>query len=145
MIHYLKGNIFLASAQTMINTVNLRGTMGKGLALEFKNRFPGLFESYTNDLLDKRLAIGAPTIWKGKEKWVVNFPTKDDWRKPSEYEYIEKGLVGLRPKLDEWSVLSLAIPPLGCGLGSLDWNKVRPMIEKYLGDMEMSIEVFEPV
>lgn len=144
MIRYLKGNIFQASAQTIINTVNLRGTMGKGLALEFKNRFPGLFEAYTNDLLDKRLAIGAPTIWKGKEKWVVNFPTKDDWRKPSEYEYIEKGLSGLRAKLDEWAVLSLAIPPLGCGLGSLDWNKVRPMVDKHLGDMEMSIEVFEP-
>jgi len=144
MIRYLKGNIFQAQAQTIVNTVNLRGAMGKGLALEFKNRFPGLFEAYTNDLLDKRLAIGAPTIWKGKERWVVNFPTKDDWRNPSEYSYIEKGLAGLRAKLDEWGVLSLAIPPLGCGLGSLDWKKVRPMIEASLGDVEMSIEVFEP-
>lgn len=144
MIRYLKGNIFQANAQTIVNTVNLRGAMGKGLALEFKNRFPGLFEAYTNDLLDKRLAIGSPTIWKGKERWVVNFPTKDDWRKPSEYEYIEKGLAGLRAKLDEWAVLSLAIPPLGCGLGSLEWAKVKPMIEKSLGDMEMAIEVFEP-
>lgn len=144
MIRYVKGNIFQASAQTIVNTVNLRGAMGKGLALEFKNRFPGLFEAYTNDLLDKRLMIGSPTIWKGKEKWVINFPTKDDWRKPSTYEYVEKGLKGLRGRLDEWAVLSLAIPPLGCGLGSLDWNKVRPMIETHLGDMEMSIEVFEP-
>jgi O-acetyl-ADP-ribose deacetylase (regulator of RNase III) len=144
MIRYLKGNIFQANAQTIVNTVNLRGAMGKGLALEFKNRFPGLFEAYTNDLLDKRLAIGAPTIWKGKEKWVVNFPTKDDWRKPSQYEYIEKGLAALRTKLDEWAVLSLALPALGCGLGSLEWAKVKPMIQASLGDMEMSIEVFEP-
>lgn len=144
MIRFVKGNIFQASAQTLVNTVNLRGTMGKGLALAFKSKFSGLFESYAIDVMEKRIAIGLPTIWKGKEKWVVNFPTKDDWRKPSEYSYIEKGLAGLRGKLDEWGVLSLALPPLGCGLGSLDWNKVRPMIEKHLGDMEMSIEVFEP-
>lgn len=144
MIRYVKGNIFLSTAQAIVNTVNLRGVMGKGLALQFKDKFPGLFESYTHDILDKRLAIGVPTIWKGPEKWVVNFPTKDDWRKPSEYDYIEKGLAGLRTKMDEWGVLSIAIPPLGCGLGSLDWNKVRPMIEKHLGDMEMSIEVYEP-
>jgi len=144
MIRFVKGNIFQASAQTIVNTVNLRGTMGKGLALAFKDKYPGLFESYAIDVMEKKIAIGLPTIWKGKDKWVVNFPTKDDWRKPSEYSYIEKGLAGLRVKLDEWGVLSLALPPLGCGLGSLDWNKVRPMIETYLGDMEMSIEVFEP-
>lgn len=144
MIRYVKGTIFLSSAQTIVNTVNLKGAMGKGLALQFKDKFPGLFESYVNDLLDKRLMIGSPTIWKGKEKWVVNFPTKDDWRKPSTYAYIEKGLEGLKSRLDEWGVLSIAIPPLGCGLGSLDWNKVRPLIEKYLGDLDLSVEVYEP-
>jgi O-acetyl-ADP-ribose deacetylase (regulator of RNase III) len=144
MIRYVKGNLFESSAQTIINTVNLKGVMGKGLALQFKDRFPGLFGSYVNDVLDKKIQIGSPTIWKGPEKWVINFPTKDDWRKPSEYSYIEKGLAGLRGKLDEWGVLSLALPPLGCGLGSLDWNKVKPMIEDHLGDLDMSIEVFEP-
>jgi O-acetyl-ADP-ribose deacetylase (regulator of RNase III) len=144
MIKYVKGDIFESSAQAIINTVNLKGVMGKGLALQFKNRFSGLFESYVNDVLDKRLAIGTPTIWKGLEKWVINFPTKDDWRKPSNYDFIEEGLIGLRGKLDEWGVLSLAIPPLGCGLGSLDWSKVRPMIEEHLADLNMSIEVFEP-
>lgn len=144
MIRYLKGNIFEASAQTIVNPVNLRGVMGKGLALEYKNKFPGLFQAYALDVVGKKIGIGVPTIWKGPDKWIVNFPTKDDWRNPSEYEYIEKGLQGLRPRLDEWGVLSIAMPSLGCGLGSLDWNKVRPMIEKHLGDMEMTIEVYEP-
>lgn len=144
MIRYVKGDIFESSSQAIVNTVNLKGVMGKGLALQFRDRFLGLFESYVNDVLDKRLLIGSPTIWKGPEKWVINFPTKDDWRKPSNYDFIEKGLVGLRAKLDEWGVLSLAIPPLGCGLGSLDWNKVRPMIEEHLAGLEMPIEVYEP-
>lgn len=144
MIRYVKGNIFQSTAQAVTNTVNLRGVMGKGLALAFKEKYSGLFQSYAIDVIEKRIAIGLPTIWKGPDKWVVNFPTKDDWRKPSAYEYIEKGLIGLRPKLDEWGVLTLALPPLGCGLGSLDWKIVKPMIEKHLGDMEMSIEVYEP-
>lgn len=144
MIRYVTGDIFKSSAQAITNTVNLRGVMGKGLALRFKDTFPGLFESYVTDVVEKKIAIGVPTIWKGKEKWVVNFPTKDDWRKPSTYEYVEKGLIGLRKKLDEWAVLSLALPALGCGLGSLDWNLVRPMIVKHLGDLEMPIEVYEP-
>ena len=144
MIRYLKGNIFQSTAQAVTNTVNLRGVMGKGLALAFKQKYSGLFQSYAIDVIEKRIAIGLPTIWKGPDKWVVNFPTKDDWRNPSTYEYIEAGLKGLRPKLDEWGILSLAIPALGCGLGSLDWLVVKPMIEKHLGDMEMSIEVYSP-
>lgn len=145
MINFVKGDLFGSSAQTLINTVNCRGVMGKGIALEFKRRFPGLFESYVNDYLKGEVKIGAVTIWKGPEKWVVNFPTKDDWRKASSYDYVEKGLLDLRKKLDTWGVLSLAMPPLGCGLGSLDWAKVKPLIESYLGDLAMSVEVYEPV
>lgn len=144
MIRFVKGDIFEAQAQTLVNPVNCRGIMGKGLALLFRNRFLGLHESYVNDVLDKRLAIGRPTIWKGPEKWVVNFPTKNDWRKPSSYEYIEAGLKGLRARLDEWGVLSLAVPALGCGLGSLDWGRVRPIMEEHLGDVGMNVEVYEP-
>lgn len=144
MIRYITGDIFKSSAQALTNTVNLRGVMGKGLALKFKDAFPGLFESYAIDIMEKKIAIGTPTIWKGKEKWVINFPSKDDWRNPSTYGYIEAGLKGLRPKLDEWGVLSLALPALGCGLGSLDWKIVKPMIDKHLGDMKMAVEVYEP-
>lgn len=144
MIKYVVGDILASRAQALVNPVNLRGAMGKGLALRFKDTFPGLFQAYTIDIVDGKIAIGSPTIWKGPEKWIVNFPTKDDWRKPSKYDYIEKGLVGLLSKLDEWGVLSLAMPALGCGLGSLDWKIVKPMIEKHLGRVEMAIEVFEP-
>ena len=144
MIQFLKGDIFESSAQTLVNPVNCRGIMGKGLALLFRNRFLGLHESYVIDVLDKRLSIGNPTIWKGPQKWVINFPTKNDWRKPSSYDFIEAGLKGLRARLDEWGVLSLALPALGCGLGSLEWDKVRLLILVHLGDLAMNIEVYEP-
>lgn len=144
MIRYVRGDIFESKSQTLINTVNCRGVMGKGLALEFKSLFSGLYDAYANAVLMKELAIGRPTLWKGEAKWVINFPTKNDWRRPSEYAYIEAGLRALRTKLVEWEVTSLAIPPLGCGLGSLEWGKVKPMIELYLGDLPIDIEVFEP-
>lgn len=146
MICYVEptDSIFHSSMQTLVCPVNCRGTMGKGLALQFKSRFAGLFESYVNDILDKRLCIGRPTIWKGPEKWVVNFPTKDEWRKPSRYEYIERGLEGLVANLDGWGVLSIALPALGCGLGSLEWEKVKTMIERQLGKLDLTVEVYEP-
>ena len=144
VIKYGVGDVLSYSAQTLVSAVNLRGSMGRGISLRFKDRFSGLFQAYTIDILETRLAIGSPTIWKGPEKWIVNFPTKDDWRRPAQYDYIEKGLVGLRGKLDEWGVLSLAMPALGCGFGSLDWNVVKSMIEKHLGKIEMAIEVYEP-
>lgn len=144
VITFLKGDLFASKAQTLVNTVNCRGVMGKGIALEFKKRFPGLFQFYVNAYLSGEVKIGSVTIWKGPERWVLNFPTKDDWRKPSNYEFIEKGLVDLRGKMVGWEITSLAIPALGCGLGSLDWNKVKPMIEIYLGDLEINVEVYEP-
>lgn len=142
MIEFKTGDIFESTAHALVNPVNCEGVMGNGLALSFKNRFPGLFEAYKNDLFMSTLGIGEPMIWKGP-RWVVNFATKESWRKPSKMEYIEWGLKSLRERLADWGVTSIALPRLGCGLGGLAWADVKPLVEKYLGDLTIPVEVYE--
>jgi O-acetyl-ADP-ribose deacetylase (regulator of RNase III) len=145
MITYIKGNILDSRAQTLTCPVNCVGVMGKGLALEFKKAFPGLLSDYSIACTMQYLKIGHPWVWKVTEaKQVLCFPTKDHWKKPSTYEYITKGLQALREHRAEWQIFSLALPPLGCGLGGLEWAKVKPMIEESLGDLDLPVEVYEP-
>lgn len=96
MITYLKGDIFSSPAQVLVNTVNTVGVMGKGVALEFKKRYPAMFKSYERVCDEKQLEIGKLLLWKGPEKWVLMFPTKKHWRSPSKLEYIEAGLQNSR-------------------------------------------------
>lgn len=145
MITYTKGNIFDSKAQTLANPVNCFGVMGKGLALEFKKWFPGLEKAYRSACEAGEVGIGRPWIYKVTEaRQVLCFPTKDHWKYPSRYEYVEKGLEAIIDHHVEWQIHSLALPPLGCGLGGLEWNRVKPMIEETLGDLDMPVEVFEP-
>jgi O-acetyl-ADP-ribose deacetylase (regulator of RNase III) len=121
------------------------GVMGKGLALEFKKTFPGLLGAYAEACRIGHLKIGRPWIYKVNDvRQVLCFPTKEHWKKPSTYEYIEFGLVGLLQLHLQGEIHSLAVPPLGCGLGGLDWKEVKPMVEKFLGDLPIGIEVYEP-
>ena len=145
MITYTKGNILNSKAQTLTCTVNCVGVMGKGLALEFKKWFPGLDKAYKTACETKDLRIGRPWVFKVTEaKQVLCFPTKDHWRNPSTYEYVTKGLGALREYHAAWQVYSLAVPPLGCGLGGLEWTRVKPIIEEYLEDLDLAVEVYEP-
>ena len=149
MIHYEKGNILESSAEALVNTVNTQGIMGKGIALQFKKAFPHNFKVYKDACSIGGLAPGKLLIVKdqdllGGSKWIINFPTKTSWRKPSEYEYIERGLDELVKRLPEISVSSLALPPLGSGNGGLDWNKVKGIIENKLSKITVDITVFEP-
>jgi O-acetyl-ADP-ribose deacetylase (regulator of RNase III) len=145
MITYLKGDIFSSRLQTLTCPVNCMGVMGKGLALEFKKTFPDLAESYAQACRMEYLRIGRPWIWKVNDvRQVLCFPTKHHWKKPSTYEYISGGLLGLLQLHLQGEIQSLALPPLGCGLGGLEWDKVKPMIDKDLGDLPMKIEVYEP-
>ncbi len=138
-----------SGAEALVNTVNTVGVMGKGIALQFKEAFPNNNKAYIdackkNELAPgKLLAMWDENLQLGK-KLIINFPTKVHWRNPSKYEYIEKGLVALRELLEEKKVKSVAIPPLGCGNGGLDWNKVKPMIEKALSGLETEVLIFEP-
>lgn len=149
MIHYTTGNLLESKAEALVNTVNTVGVMGKGIALQFKNRFPNNFKVYAEACKKKELKVGKllvteeETLLTGK-KIIINFPTKTNWRLPSEYQYIEKGLVELIKVIKERKINSIAIPPLGSGNGGLDWNKVRHLLEQHLKDVDCAIYIYEP-
>jgi O-acetyl-ADP-ribose deacetylase (regulator of RNase III)/uncharacterized protein YwgA len=149
MLYLTKGDIFQSKAEALVNTVNTVGVMGKGIALQFKEAFPVNNKKYIEACKNKELFPGKLlAIWDTNlllgRKLIINFPTKIHWRHPSKYEYIEKGLAALRELLETEKVKSIAIPPLGCGHGGLDWIKVRPMIESYLQGLPHDIYLFEP-
>jgi len=145
MIKVVKGNIFESQTQTLVNTVNCAGIMGKGLALEFKKRFPDMFQDYQNICKKEELKPGQPYLYKSLiPPWILNFPTKDHWRSVSRLEDIIKGLEYLVKHYKEWGITSLAIPPLGCGQGRLEWDTVRPILTHYLSLMDIPVEIYAP-
>ncbi|MES2387631.1 MAG: macro domain-containing protein [Bacteroidota bacterium] len=148
MIHYVTGNLLKSQAQALVNTVNTVGVMGKGIALQFKEAFPQNYSEYLKVCKSGELQPGTLLIFEEQTlngaRTIINFPTKTDWRKKSTYKIIESGLQELRKQTEVKEIKSLALPPLGCGLGGLDWNIVKPLIERYLGDLNARIEVFEP-
>ena len=142
-ITYVRGNLFESPAQVLVNTVNLQGVMGKGVALEFKRFFPEMFVEYRRLCEQHVLAIGKLHLYKTPHKWVLNFPTKTDWRKPSRVEHIEAGLKRLREVYLEAGIHSLAMPPIGCGNGQLDWRKqVGPLVHRHLDDLPIAVYVY---
>lgn len=149
MITYTKGNIFDSLAEALVNTVNTVGVMGKGLALQFKELFPENYSIYRSACKQGNFRIGEMLITEtvlcdGKKKIIVNFPTKADWRKPSEYCYIESGLDALKDEIVNRKIKSIAIPPLGSKNGGLDWNIVKSMIVSKLQDLDCNIIIYEP-
>lgn len=148
MIRYVKGNMFDSDAAALVNTVNLVGVMGKGVALQFKQRYPDNYKAYRTACRQGLIGIGRLFVTKepefAGERIIVNFPTKTDWRQPSEYAYIESGLMDLRRLIELEQIPSIALPPLGAGNGGLNWPRVRGMIESALGDMDADIIVYEP-
>lgn len=148
-MEYIKGNLLEAETQALVNTVNTVGVMGKGIALQFKEAFPTNFKIYAAACKNKELQPGKMLVVKERtlhgEKIIINFPTKTEWRLESKYEYIEEGLKELARVIDEHSIESIAIPPLGCGNGGLKWDKVKALMEQYLGHLShVNIQVFEP-
>lgn len=149
MIKYIEGNILESKAEALVNTVNTVGVMGKGLALQFKKEFPNNFKIYQQACKDKSFGIGDLIVTEEESllhgrKIIIDLPTKTDWRKPSEYSYINAGLKKLATVIKESNINSLAIPSLGTGHGGLDWNKVKTIIELNLKDINTDIEVYLP-
>ena len=143
-----RGDLFDSKAQTLANTVNTVGVMGAGIAKQFKARYPEMFADYKQRCTAKRVKVGEPYCWKPADvdaHWVLNFPTKKHWRNPSEIEWLESGLMHLRDNYRHWGITSLAMPALGCSLGKLSWEQVKPMMEKYLGEMDIPVEIYEPL
>jgi O-acetyl-ADP-ribose deacetylase (regulator of RNase III) len=132
--------------QTLINTVNCVGVMGKGIALVFKQQYPAMFMDYVQRCRGKQVKLGEPYLYKVSDvRWIINFPTKGHWRNDSKIEDIERGLAYLVSHIKIWGITSLAVPPLGCGNGGLDWGKIGPLIEQHLSGCDIPIEVYSPM
>jgi len=147
MIRFIKGDMFADHYDIRINTVNCVGIMSKGIALEFKKRYPDMFKEYQQKCKDGQIIPGKLYIWKSENgiTTIINFPTKRHWRENSHYEDINSGLLNLRSYLWLQKNVSVAIPALGCGLGGLDWAKVSVQIKEKLSDIpNVQITVFEP-
>ena len=148
MIRYLTGNLLEANVQALVNTVNTVGVMGKGIALQFKERFPLNFKLYAEACKKGEVGIGKMFVVKENtfngEKIIINFPTKTEWFMKSQYAYIEEGLKDLVNVIKQYQIQSIAIPPLGSGNGGLKWANVKSLMNQYLGDIPVDILIYEP-
>jgi O-acetyl-ADP-ribose deacetylase (regulator of RNase III)/uncharacterized protein YwgA len=145
MVKVIIGNIFESRAQTLVNTVNCVGIMGKGIALEFKKRFPEMFKDYAARCRRGEVKLGRPYLYKPLvPPWVLNFPTKDHWRSVAKLEDIIRGLEYLLEHYKAWEITSIAFPPLGCGQGQLEWGIVGPTLYRYLTRMDIPVELYAP-
>ena len=139
-----QGSLFESLASAYVNPVNCKGVSGKGLALDFKNKYPDNYEQYRKFCRDENLIPGRVHVGHEGNKVIFNFPTKNDWRDPSKYEYIELGLNALVVECLRVNVKEIAMPALGCGLGKLDFGKVVVLIERaffVVPDIEVTVYV----
>ncbi len=149
MITYTTGNLFEAQVDALVNTVNEVGVMGKGMALQFKESFPDAAREYMDAAKRGDVHVGSVLVTKSHSlsgpRWVIHFPTKRHWRNPSKMQWVSDGLADLRRVIEELGITSIAVPPLGCGNGGLEWVMVRPLIEEALGTLEgVDVLVYEP-
>lgn len=149
MIIYKKGDLLSENTEAIVNTVNCVGIMGRGIALQFKKRFPDNFKAYEAACKREEVTPGKMFIYETgtltNPKFLINFPTKRHWRGASRMEDIDSGLQDLVRVIKEYEIKSIALPPLGCGLGGLNWNEVRVHIENALNELtDVNVTVFEP-
>lgn len=147
MIIFLHGDMWAINATIRVNTVNCVGTMGKGVALDFKKRYPLMYKDYKDACKEGLIEPGWMQEWYDpiSKTTIINFPTKRHWRENSRYEDIETGLQNLRLMLMNKPWTTITIPALGCGNGGLDWDVVKPMITTALDCLDHKILVFEPL
>lgn len=149
MIEYKKGDILREDVEALVNTVNCVGIMGRGIALQFKNAFPENFKAYAAACDRNEVQPGRMLVFETgrltNPKYIINFPTKRHWRGKSRIEDVDSGLVALVNEIRSRKIRSIAIPPLGSGLGGLEWSKVRPRIESSLRALDnVRAVIFEP-
>ena len=145
MIRVLIGDIFESDAHTLVNTVNTVGVMGKGVALGFRKHFPEMYEDYVRRCERHEVLLGQPYLYRRVvAPHIINFPTKEHWRSVSRISDIVEGLNFLKAHIAEWGVRSLAVPPLGCGEGQLEWRVVGPTLYRGLSELGIPIELYAP-
>jgi len=149
VINFKTGDLLAEDVEALVNAVNCVGVMGRGIALQFKKRFPENFRAYAKACDQGEVRPGRMFVFETRRltnpRYIINFPTKRHWRAGSRIDDIEAGLGDLSRSIRECGVSSIALPPLGCGLGGLDWGAVRGRIEEALGAIEgVRVVVFEP-
>jgi len=149
MIELTRGDMLKADAEALVNTVNCVGVMGRGLAAQFKRAYPKNFSAYQQACKRHEVQPGRMLIVETgpltRPRWVINFPTKRHWRGDSRIEDIDAGLTALIADVGRLGIKSIAVPPLGCGLGGLDWDAVRPRIEHAFARLpDVTVLLFEP-
>ena len=149
MLELIEGNLLEAEADALVNTVNTEGVMGKGVALQFAKKFPEMLAAYKEACQAGKVEPGRMHIFERKEmfqpRFIINFPTKRHWRSRSRLDDIEAGLRALVQEIERLHIRSIALPPLGCGNGGLDWNDVFPRIKAALEPLkEVRVMVFPP-
>ncbi len=138
------GNMFESKCSTIVNTVNCVGVMGKGIALEFKKRYPEMFMDYVLKCDRGEVKPGIPYVYQDNEVSILNFPTKDHWRSPSRLLYVTDGLNWFVENYEKYGIDSIAFPPLGCGNGGLTWSVVGPVMYQNLCKLPINIEIYAP-
>ena len=145
MIQFKKGNILNEKVEALVNTVNCVGVMGKGIALQFKNMFPQNYLAYKKACQNKEIKIGKMFVYGvqllGNPRYIINFPTKRHWKEKSRLEYIREGLKDLVTTINKLKIKSIAIPPLGCGLGGLNWNDVKKILQEELKPISDKVDI----
>lgn len=141
-IKTITGNIFTTNCQCIVNTVNCVGVMGAGIALECRLRYPELYVSYQQLCKAREIQIGKLWLYKGNEKWVLNFPTKNHWKLPSRKEYLEKGLSEFVESYEHDGIHSIAFPLLGAQHGGLDSRESQEIMESFLAPLPIDIEIY---
>lgn len=149
MIILSHGNLLTADADALVNTVNTVGVMGKGIALQFKRAYPANYAAYRAACASNEVRLGRVFVFDsarlGPRRYVINFPTKGHWRAGSRLSDIEAGLTDLVHVVRERQITSVAVPALGCGNGGLDWNEVRPAIERAFAELpDVRVLLFPP-
>lgn len=150
MIEFREGNLLEADAEALVNTVNTVGVMGKGIALQFKKKFPENFKAYKRACDKKEVEIGKMFVFSfdrlTNPRYIINFPTKNNWREKSRLKYVRDGLDALVGEVQDLKVHSIAVPPLGCGNGGLDWeDEVRPLMEDAFARIpDVAVYAYEP-
>lgn len=149
MVELSRGDLLKADVEALVNTVNCVGVMGKGIALQFRQAFPANYEAYRRAVQAGEVRLGRvfvfPTGSMLNPRWIINFPTKDHWRNHSRLDAIKAGLDDLVDQVRRLEIRSVAVPPLGCGNGGLDWNVVRPLIANAFAALpEVRVELHEP-
>ena len=139
------GNLFESKCSTIVNTVNCVGVMGKGIALDFKKRYPEMFMEYVLKCNRGEVRPGLPYVYQNDDGTsILNFPTKDHWRSPSRLSYVIDGLDWFIENYKKYNIESIAFPPLGCGNGGLSWDVVGPIMYQKLNSLPIQVEIYAP-